>query len=187
MTPIQQALEKIIEFLQQISADIIPHDHIGIKWPASNDDLPRVVISVSNIKELNTGIGKIIGILREDDEHISTIKSLRVSGLFQLNTLDFSPKVIDAITTAFIEIISQKSDELVKEGFIDFSLESISEIALLKNGSTFFGRRDVWNRLLVYKGIYELIDKETFGSGSMIKEIHASIGDVNDEKIILKK
>ena len=72
-----------------------------------------------------------------------------------------------------------------KGGFLYFSLESIGDIAPSKITSGL--RRDVWSRLLEYHGMYELIDKETYGPEGFIKEIHAHIDDVFDEKMIIKE
>lgn len=177
----------MIGTLQQIPADIIPHDHIGIKWPASNNELPRVVISVRNINELNSGIGNFIGVHREDVEHISEIKGSKISGFFQLNILGITAENVNVITTAIINIISEKKDELEIEGFLSLSLESLGEIVPSKVGSGPFGQKNVWKRLIEYKGVYEHLYKEIFGSGEMIREIHASINELPDEKMIIKK
>ena len=185
ITPIQQAIKKIIETLQQIHQNIIPSNHIGVKLPMSKNDLPTVVISAKNIKELSPGIGNLIGIVRVDAEHISEIKGSKVSGLFQLNIFAISAEKVEEITTAIIGIISEKKVELEKGCFLYFSLESIGDIAPSKITSGL--RRDVWSRLLEYHGMYELIDKETYGPEGFIKEIHAHIDDVFDEKMIIKE
>lgn len=185
ITPIQQAIKKIIETLQNIPQNIIPSNHVGMKSPIAKNDLPTVVISVKNIKELSPGIGNFIGIQKEDTDRVSEIKGSKISGVFQVNIWDLSPDRIDEITTAIIEIITTKKIDLEKDGFLYLSLDSFGEIApsKLPTGPL----KDAMTRLIEYQLIFELINRETFGPEGIIKEIHANIDDTIDEKMIIKK
>lgn len=185
ITPIQQAIKKVIETLQKIPQNIIQSSHIGTKWPASKTDLPTIVVSVKNIKELSPGIGNFIGFQREDAEHVSEIKGSKISGLFQINIWDMSADKIDEITTSAIEIISSKKLELEKEGFLYLSLDSFGEIAPSKIATGTL--KNAMTRLLEYQVVYELINKEIYGPGGVIKEIHATIDEVFDEKMTITK
>lgn len=185
ITPIQQAIKKIIETLQKIPQNIIHPDHIGTKWPVSKTDLPTIVVSVKNIKELSPGIGNFIGFQREDAEHVSEIKGSKIRGLFQINIWDMSTDKIDEITTVAIEIISSKKLELEKEGFLHISLDSFGEI--IPSKITTDTLKDTMTRLLEYQVVYELINKEIHGPERIIKEVHATIDEVFDEKMIITK
>ena len=112
------------------------------------------------------------------------VESLVIKTPVELPQKETAEKV-EEITTAIIGIISEKKVELEKGCFLYFSLESIGDIAPSKITSGL--RRDVWSRLLEYHGMYELIDKETYGPEGFIKEIHAHIDDVFDEKMIIKE
>jgi histidinol phosphatase-like PHP family hydrolase len=83
ITPIQQSIKLIKETLQKIPQNIILSDHIGMIRPVKSSDLPAIVISVKNIKELSPGIGNFIGIQREDTEIFQELKGSRIRGVFK--------------------------------------------------------------------------------------------------------
>jgi hypothetical protein len=82
-------------------------------------------------------------------------------------------------------MISNNKKWLEKDGFQNISLDSLGEI-IPSNIST-GPMKDSLVRSIDYRGIFELIDIETFGPGGIIKEIHAKIDDILDESMIIKK
>lgn len=181
---IQQAIKRIVKTLQKIHPNVIPSGHIGVKRPASEDDLPAVVISVKNIKESSSGIGNFIGIQKGDVDRISEIKGSKFSGIFQVKIWDLSDARIDEITTAVIKIINTKKIALEKGGFTYLSLYSLGEICSTKISTD--PSKEAMVRLIEYQGIFELINRKNFGPEGVIKEVHVHIDDIFDENMTVK-
>jgi hypothetical protein len=179
---VQQAIEGIIETLQKISQDTIPLGHIGVKRPLSEDDLPTVVVSVKEIKELFSGIGNLIGIQKEDAGRISEIRGSKISGIFQVNIWGLSAEKIDEITAAIIDIIAENKADLRKSGFLYLSMVNDIYPSKLSTDSM----KEVMVRLIEYQVILEFIHKETFGPDEIIREIKVDIKDTFDEKMTIK-
>lgn len=188
ITPVQQAIKRIIETIQKIPPNTIPPDHIGLTGPVSEGDLPAVVVSVLNIKELSSGIGNIIGIQKEGKDRISELKGSRVSGIFQLDIWDLSADRIDEITTAIVEIINANRTYLKREGFLylshgsEMSLTKLSTDPMLSTDS----QKGLMTRSIEYQGIFEFINRKPCPEG-VIKKIEVKIDNLHHENMIIKQ
>ena len=182
ITPIQQSIKRIVETIQKIPSSIIPPDHIGIKQPVSENDLPTVIISAKNIKESSSGIGNFIGIQKEDTDRVSEIKGSRVSGIFQVNIWDLSVDRIDEITTAIIEIINVNRTDLKRDGFLYISHGNEMYPSKLSTDSL----KEAMTRSIEYQGIFEFINRETCPERT-IKKIEVKIDNFHHEKMIIKQ
>lgn len=153
-----------------------------MKRPVSEDDLPTVVISVKNIKESSSGIGNFIGVQKDDAGRISEIKGSRISGIFQVNIWGLSAERIDEITTTAIKAIAENKAVLGESDFLYLSM--VDDINPYKLSTD--SMKEVMIRLIEYRGIFEFINKESFGPDETIREIRADIKDIFDENMTIK-
>lgn len=156
-----------------------------MKWPINKNDLPVITISAKNIKELNPGIGNIVGVQKEYENKFFEIKSSQISGTFQVKIFDLSADTIEKITTTIVENLIVKKFDHEKAGFRFLSMYSLGEIALLELAPE--PLKNVMIRLIEYQWMFESVNKEIVDSEGIIKEINVRIDNTFDEEIKIKR
>jgi hypothetical protein len=184
MIPVQEALKELIAILSCIPSTLVPPKHIGFIWPRTDNDLPAIVLTMREIVEQPVGIGKLVGMVREEPDGFTEISGIKVKGIFQLAVLATSPENVDEMSWAAADCISKKMEAADVKGFLEISPESIGEImprVFKPSGYQF------WERIMEYRGTFEGIDLITPPQGGVIKEIQTTIDEGFHEKFIIKK
>jgi hypothetical protein len=126
--PVWQAIQSLIDVLQGIPSNIVPHDHVSSRRPSATADLPSLVVSAADVTELPAGLGSLVGTSRLSDTAWSSTTATRSSGQFLLELWAQDSAGVEALADAVFDRLEAHADDVASAGFLVLSVSSAGPI-----------------------------------------------------------
>jgi hypothetical protein len=175
------AIRSFITILSALPAAVIDPARIEQSGPTTAADLPRIAVSLAQVKEGGIGIGGVVG-LQFDGAQWITSAGARTSGLLQLEIWAAGVPDVTQISDAVLDLLASSSGTLVTGGFVRFETEAIrpAEAVLLSDSSA------AMHRMLHFSVVHEDIATLAIGPGGTIQEIDVEINGQLNQKLTVR-
>ena len=179
-----KAVQDFVGILKLIPASVLPQSHIGVGLPVKEADLPALVVAISEVKEMATGLGGLVSLEKVAGEQWKEVLGSMSSGLLMIEVWAATAEKILELTNAVFQHLETSKAKVSGAGFLKFANQEVRPIEEVKLGSS---DSKALRMAIGFSIIYEEVKSSTTGPGGNIKEIHVDIHDQFDESLNIHK
>lgn len=177
------AVQDFLQILNLISASVLPADHIGVRLPVEDTDLPALVVAISAVKETPIGLGGLVSLDKSGEQWKET-RGGRSSGLMWIEVWDSTAEKIMELTNAVFKHLETSQTQVSNAGFLKFTTREVRPIEEVKLGA---GDNKALRMAIGFSIVYEERKSSAIGPGGIIKEIKVDVRDQFDESMSIHK
>ncbi len=151
---------------------VLPPEHIALKRPYTKDDLPVIVLSAKDMRELPLGIGRVLENERISDKQWKESVGAKVAGDLSLEIWAANGAEVRTIAETVFQLINNFQKHLYNIGFVKICAAKISPIETIEISD---GTPAVI--VIIFSIVFEEINTTTVGPGGIIKQVQATFND----------
>jgi hypothetical protein len=176
--PAWEALQSLITLLKTLPAALVAQDHVGLRRPSGPADLPRVVVSASDVEDLQAGLGGIVSSHQVSSTSWASDTGILSSGTFMIELWATDETTLVNLATGVVGVL-ENSAAAAGAGFGKLTIQSAGPINL----TTLDGQppgSDTGLRLPV-GGIFsfEAVSTVQTGPGGIIKQVDVDVQELD--------
>ena len=177
-----RALSAFVDLLKAVPPDIVASDHVGLRRPGEDQDLPCIAASVAGVEETLVGIGGLAGSRRLDEGEWEETTGKAASGVLSVEIWADAEDKVTQVADALTQVL-EEAGNLVDNGFVGLRARSIGPMARAGLGTE--GSLTALRLPLEWSFIYEDVRTERSGPGGIIRQIHVQIDEEFQESMEL--
>jgi hypothetical protein len=127
--PAWEALQSLITLLKTLPSALVAQDHIGLRRPSATADLPRVVVSVGDVHDLQAGLGGIVGSHQVSSTSWASDTGILSSGTFTIELWAGDETTLVNLATGVLGVL-EDSTAAAGAGFGKLAAQSVGPINL---------------------------------------------------------
>jgi hypothetical protein len=166
-----KAVQDFLSILKLVPASL-PVDHIGLGLPIQEADLPALVVAISEVKEMSTGLGGLVSLEKIAADQWKETRGSRSSGLMRIEIWDSTAEKIMELTNAVFAHLDASEAQVKSAGFLKFTTQEVRPIEEVKLGVS---ESKALRTAIGISIVYEEIKSSTTKPGGIIKEINVGI------------
>jgi len=121
--PAWEALQGLISLLKTLPPAVVAQNHVGLRRPSGGADLPRIAVSVADVRDLRTGIGGIIGSHQLSGTSWASDSGIVSSGTFMVELWALDETTLLNLATKVIGVL-ENSAAAAGAGFGTLTVQS---------------------------------------------------------------
>jgi hypothetical protein len=175
--PAWEALQSLITLLKTLPPALVAQDHIGLRRPSVVTDLPRLVVSVSDVKDLQAGIGGIVGSHPVSSTSWASDTGVLTSGIFTIEVWAGAETTLVNLATKVFGVL-EDSTAAADNGFGTLAVQSVGPM----DATTLFVPAGTATALLLPVGCafsFEAVTSIETGPDGIIKQVQADVHELD--------